>query len=158
MEEVGVRPIHIVVGLVLVVASLGIVRAEQAVKDSEMGLSRTSVFEAPAPEPFSYGKAFPGSGNTLPRAFPGAPPQIPHDIGMFTPVTAAKNACVACHDKPAMMGQKTAGAPTPMPASHYTDLRRAPGTVTGKLIGARFVCTQCHVPQADVKPLVDNTF
>jgi cytochrome c-type protein NapB len=146
------------ISAIVIIAGLGILRAEEAVKDTDLGLSKTSVFETPTPQPFSYGKAFPGTSNTLPRAYPGVPPQIPHDIEMFTPVTRANNACTACHDKPGMAGQKAPGAPTPMPASHYTDLRRAPDKVTGKLIGARFVCTLCHVPQAGVKPLVGNTF
>jgi cytochrome c-type protein NapB len=57
-----------------------------------------------------------------------------------------------------MWGKKAKGAPTPMPPSHYTDMRNAPGTVAGKLIGSRYVCTQCHAPQASVKPLVGKTF
>jgi cytochrome c-type protein NapB len=156
------------ISTIVIIAGLGILRAEEAVKDADLGLSKKGVFETPTPQPFSYGKAFPGTSKTLPRAYPGVPPQIPHDIEMFTPVTRAKNACTACHDKPGMAGQKAPGAPTPMPASHYTDtpmpashytdLRRAPDKVTGKLTGARFVCTLCHVPQAGVKPLVGNTF
>ena len=45
-----------------------------------------------------------------------------------------------------------------MPASHYTNLRTDPGTVTGQVIGARFTCTQCHAPQADNDPPVANTY
>jgi len=53
---------------------------------------------------------------------------------------------------------KKPGEPTPLPASHYTDLRNAPGKVGDTVTGARWVCTSCHVPQTDAKPLVGNRF
>ncbi|MGF1643901.1 MAG: nitrate reductase cytochrome c-type subunit, partial [Thiotrichales bacterium] len=57
--------------------------------------------------------------------------------------------------QPDKVGQKAAGEPTPLPASHYE-----PEKVNNELAldGRRFVCTQCHVPQAEVDPLVQNTF
>jgi cytochrome c-type protein NapB len=125
----------------------------KAIDDANMGLSKTSVFDTPTPEPFSYG----GSGEALPVAFAGAPPQIPHAIDNYLPLTTDSNQCMGCHDQPTMIGRKAKGMPTPMPQSHYTDLRRAPDKVSKKVIGSRFVCTQCHVPQADVSPLVENT-
>jgi cytochrome c-type protein NapB len=63
-----------------------------------------------------------------------------------------------CHDNQAMMGKKIKGQATSMPASHYTDHRADDGKMAKDLAGARYVCTQCHVPQANVKPLVTNTF
>lgn len=153
------KTIHILIGLVFLTTGLaGAYAGQQGVADKDLGLSKSTVFDTPSPEAFAYGEASPGSGNTLPRAYTGAPPQIPHNIQGFTPVTVRTNACVGCHNNPAMWGKKVKGVPTPMPPSHYTDTRNAPGNVTKKLIGARFVCTQCHVPQASVQPLVDNTF
>ena len=32
------------------------------------------------------------------------------------------------------------------------------GARLDKVAGTRYFCTQCHVPQADTKPLVGNTF
>jgi cytochrome c-type protein NapB len=148
--------IHILIGVTLV--TLGACAGQRGVADKDLGLSKSTVFDTPSPAAFAYGEALPGSGNTLPRAFSGAPPQIPHNIQGFIPVTVRSNACVGCHNNPAMWGKKVKGAPTPMPQSHYTDTRNAPENVTKKMIGARFVCTQCHVPQASVQPLVDNTF
>ena len=133
-------------------------QAGKPIKENSLGLSKTSVNDSPVSEKFSYSDKFPGTSEVLPRAFPGAPVQIPHNIEPFLPVTAKNNMCKTCHDKPAMWGKKVKGQPTAIPESHYTDLRFAPGKVTKKLIGARYVCTQCHVPQANVKPLVINTF
>ena len=125
----------------------------KAIEDANMGLSKTSVFDTPTPEPFSYGI----SAEVLMVSFEGAPPQIPHGIDNYLPLTTDNNQCLGCHDQPEMIGRKAKGMPTPMPKSHYTDLRRAPDKVSQKLIGSRFVCTLCHAPQADVSPLVENT-
>ena len=43
----------------------------------------------------------------------------------------------------------------PIPATHYLD---RDGTMRGDISPRRYFCTQCHVPQDEVKPLVDNTF
>jgi len=125
---------------------------------NDMGLSKTSVLEAPQPQPFSYPEQFPGTSNVLPRAYLNAPPQIPHDIESFLPVSKDHNMCLQCHNRPDQQGKVAEHQPTPIPASHYTDLRFAPDKVTHSLIGARYICTQCHVPQAQAKVLVNNTF
>ena len=73
-------------------------------------------------------------------------------------MTAKNNMCLSCHNQPALIDKpQPKGVATPMPKSHYIDTRRAPDKVTDKPSGARFICTQCHVPQAGVQPLVDNT-
>lgn len=134
------------------------VQAAPPVEAASLGLSKTGVSESPASEKFSYSKDFPGTSKLLPRAYLNAPPQIPHNIEPFLPVTAKNNSCKMCHHNPAMMGKKVKGQATAIPVSHYTDQRHTPGVVSKELIGARYVCTQCHVPQANVKPLVENTF
>lgn len=123
------------------------------VRDDAMGLSKTSVFDVPSPEAFAYSDKAPNKSGVLPRAYEGAPPQIPHTIGGLLPITADDNSCLSCHDKPALMGKKLKGMATSMPESHYTK-------VDGKWQrnNNRYVCTQCHVPQANVKELVGNTF
>jgi len=135
-----------------------IAQAEEGIKDSDMGLSKQSIFDVPTPERFNYQGVMPGNDPVYKRAYPGAPPQIPHNIELMTPVKATVNYCLSCHGHSAELSQPLQGKPTPMPASHYTDLRNAPDKVGKKLIGARYVCTQCHVPQADVAPLVKNKF
>lgn len=132
--------------------------AAQGIADKDLGLSKTDVNDSPAPDSFHYSDNFPGSSEVLPRAYPGAPPQIPHNIESFIPVTAKNNACKGCHDNQAMIGKKVKGVATAMPASHYTDQRDTSGKMGKELVGARYVCTQCHVPQANAKPLIENTF
>jgi cytochrome c-type protein NapB len=133
--------------------------AGEKVPADEMGLSKTSVFATPTPQAPTYPTSPPGTVEPLPRAFPDAPPQIPHEIATLLPITRANNACLQCHDKPYLIGQELPPTqPTPMPTSHYTDLRNNPDLVTGKVIGSRFVCSQCHAAQAEAPPLVENTF
>ena len=137
---------------------MSIAHAADGIAESDMGLSKASVFDVPTPAPFKYQGVMPGSGIVYKRAYPGAPPQIPHNIELMTPVKTMVNYCLSCHGRAEELSQPLQGKPTPIPASHYTDLRHAPGKVGSKVVGARYVCTQCHVPQADVDPLVKNKF
>jgi cytochrome c-type protein NapB len=123
--------------------------------DDQMGLSKTSVFDDPSPAVFDYPQTEPHEAQPLPRAWEGAPPQIPHTIDDFLPISAQKNRCSGCHEKPAMVGEKKIkGLPTPMPESHYVKAE------DGKLSrsGAHHTCTLCHTPQAEVNDLIGNTF
>ncbi len=127
--------------------------ADQPVPDDQLGLSKTSVYDVPDPQVFEYREADPFSGGTLPRAFLDAPPQVPHDIKDMVPITRDNNMCVACHQLPDRVGKrKVKGQPTPLPASHYVDVK------ANNMHMGRYNCTQCHTPQATVKPLVDNVF
>jgi len=132
------------IGCALILAASTAALAAQPIKPDSMGLSQGSVFDVPAPKVYTT---------------KGAPPQIPHDITDFLPITAESNMCIACHNQPDNWGKPRAqGTPTPIPQSHYTDLRNAPGKVTDHLINARYTCNQCHVPQLDATPLVENTY
>jgi cytochrome c-type protein NapB len=131
--------------------------ADEQMSADEMGLSKTSVFTVPTPEAPTYPTDLPGTAETLPRAYPSAPPQVPHEVKSLLPITRDNNACLQCHNRPYLIGQKIPQSqPTPIPKSHYKEID--PGQTTGEVSGARFVCTQCHAPQAEVKPLVANTF
>lgn len=150
--------------LALALAALsGNAQAAKPIADSQLGLSKTDVADSPAPLKFDYSENFPGIDDVLKRAYSGAPPQIPHSIEAFLPASKNRNMCKVCHDKRDTLGstgkaKKVKGQPTAIPASHYTDHRLDTGKIGKALVGARTVCTQCHVPQANVKPLVENTF
>jgi cytochrome c-type protein NapB len=148
--------------IVLGLACLGLVglstgHAGQGIEASSMGLDKSSVFAVPSPRPFEYPQGFPGRNQQQTPAFPGAPPQIPHVISPFLPVTIDHNLCVRCHDR-MNTGRSAESTATPMPVSHYIDERVAPDKVRQRIAGSRYICVQCHAPQANVKPLVGNTF
>jgi cytochrome c-type protein NapB len=129
--------------------------AEMTQTDDQMGLSKTSVYDDPSPDVFEYPATKPAAAIALPRAYSGAPPQVPHKVDSYLPITSRKNQCLTCHDDPGMIGKvRGKGIATPMPESHYHKADN--GNLT--FSDTRYVCVQCHTPQADVKDLVGNTF
>ncbi|HEX9799539.1 MAG TPA: nitrate reductase cytochrome c-type subunit [Thermoanaerobaculia bacterium] len=119
--------------------------------DAELSLYPGSVFTVPDPAGFAWNDSAPGDNERLARSFPLAPPRVPHGIAEFQPITLRSNACLDCH-------ALDAGADAPeLPASHRTDLRRAPESVTAAVAGARWLCLSCHVPTSDARPLRANS-
>lgn len=84
------------------------------------------------------------------RAYRQQPPLIPHKVDSYQ-ITPTDNACMRCHDWPGNIAVK---APK-VSETHYVDRQ---GTRLDKIAGTRYFCQQCHVPQADARPLVENTF
>jgi nitrate reductase (cytochrome), electron transfer subunit len=125
------------------------------VADRDLGLSRTSVFEAPAPPIFSDEASGPGEKPLPKRINKEYPPVIPHSLADCIPITQSSNLCVDCHG---VAGPKKKGEATPIPASHYVDLRRAPDKKGAQVSGARYVCLSCHVPRTDAPPAVGSTY
>ena len=128
--------------------------AQAPVPDTALGLAKGSVFDVPVPPPVPANVTGPGAGPLVPRAYPGAPPVIPHAIGDFLPITARENSCLDCHG----VKEKKPGEATPIPPSHYLDLRRAPDRAGDTVAGTRLVCTACHVERTGAPPLVGNSF
>ncbi len=125
------------------------------VKDSSLGLSKTSVFDVPSPPAYQAEDGAPGEHPLPPRISAEIPPTIPHAIADFLPITRDQNSCIDCHELP---GPKKKGEPTPLPRSHYVDWRHDQGKKLEKHAGARWICTACHVPRSDAKSLVANKF
>jgi cytochrome c-type protein NapB len=84
------------------------------------------------------------------RAFAMQPPTIPHRIDGYQ-LDKNANRCMACHARTRIEESKA----IPVSATHYMD---RDGTIRGDLSPRRYFCTQCHIPQDDVKPLVTNTY
>lgn len=84
------------------------------------------------------------------RAYRQQPPLIPHKIEGYQ-ITTDNNACMNCHDWP---GNTRVNAPK-ISETHYVDRQ---GVRLDKVAGTRYFCQQCHVPQADARPLVGNQF
>jgi len=125
--------------------------------DEGLGLRKGTLFnESSAQSPNTqYSDNAPGSGKKFERSFPLAPPMIPHNIQGFVPIKTGQNSCVGCH-MPA--NAKSVNA-TPIPKSHLSDLSSGKAIdLNGKLSNARFFCTQCHAPQANASPPVNNNF
>ena len=124
------------------------------VPDSEIGLAKGTVFETIVPPPMVENNVEPGDGTLVAPAYPGAPTPVPHDVRDLLPITWGENSCIDCHTE---YETKEPGEATPVPKSHYVDLRRARDAVQEEVVGARYVCTACHLQHADVAPLVGLT-
>ncbi len=160
--------------------------AGNSISEESLGLRKTNLYseDKVTPPPVKYTDAAPGTAKKFDRSYENAPPLIPHSVEGLLPITKNNNACLGCHMPDVA---KSMGA-TPIPPSHFTDFRPATSLKNGQLIKegktvgpngqlgnvgdikiakakklnhlypGRFNCTQCHVPQANIKPLVKNTF
>ena len=84
------------------------------------------------------------------RSWELQPPSIPHDIAKER-ITLTGNSCMKCHSKENHEKEKSPA----VSKSHYISRDRK---ALEKLSARRYFCKQCHVPQADVDPLIENTF
>jgi len=128
-----------------------------AIDETQLGLRKSSLEEETPPPPVEYIKAPPGQSKRFERAYQNAPPLIPHSVEGLLPITKDQNACLNCHDPKVA---KSMGA-TPLPPTHFIDFGKLPEGKIVKLENidpARWNCVQCHVPQTNAKPLVENTF
>ena len=84
------------------------------------------------------------------RNYPEQPPLIPHAIEGYQ-VDLNGNKCLSCHAR-----ARTGESQAPMVSiTHFMD---RDGQFLASVSPRRFFCTQCHVPQQEVKPPVTNDF
>jgi cytochrome c-type protein NapB len=125
-----------------------------AVPAADLGLQKGPVLEAPVPPKLAVNDSAPGAVPLPKPSYPGVSPLIPHGIDGMVPITPKENACLACHG----VAAKEKGGPTPVPRSHYVDLRNAPDKAGAKVSDTRYVCVSCHVESTGARPLVRNDF
>ena len=78
------------------------------------------------------------------------PPLIPHQIENYR-INRNHNKCLSCHS---WVHYKQANA-TKISQTHFES---RDGAIMANVSARRYFCTQCHVPQANATPLVENTF
>ena len=84
------------------------------------------------------------------RSYKEQPPMIPHAVEKYE-ISLSLNGCLKCHSEETYQAEK---APK-LGDSHYLD---RDGKTLDRLSMRRYFCTQCHAPQLDGAPLVDNAF
>ena len=84
------------------------------------------------------------------RNWPEQPPTIPHSIRGYQ-VDRNFNQCLTCHSRSRSV---QSGAPM-VSITHYWDRDHQPLAAVSP---RRYFCTQCHVPQHDIAPVIRNTF
>jgi len=123
------------------------------VSDSEIGLAAGTAFEQPAQAPIAFNSVDPGESEIRSRPNSEFPPVIPHSVEDIDPISRTENPCMDCHGPEAAI---YSDAPA-VPPSHQVDLRRSPDSQGDEVVGARWVCTSCHVAQTDEAALVNNS-
>ncbi|QBF26885.1 cytochrome C [Pseudomonas tructae] len=84
------------------------------------------------------------------RNYPDQPPTIPHTIRGYQ-IDINGNKCLSCHSR-----ANSARSQAPMISiTHYMD---RDGQTLAAVSPRRYFCTQCHVAQKEVQPLVGNSF
>lgn len=84
------------------------------------------------------------------RSYKLQPPVIPHKIDKEK-INLKMNTCMKCHSEKTYEKKK---APK-IGDSHYV---ARDGKVLETLSSRRYFCSQCHAPQVNADPLVENTF
>lgn len=113
------------------------------------GADVAAVDQAPDAKKYLGGK--PGGQEKVARTFTSQPPVIPHAVENFDEITLEENQCLTCHSAANYQKKK---APK-IGDSHFRDRE---GKVLPEASAARHNCVQCHVPQVDAPPLVENDF
>jgi cytochrome c-type protein NapB len=84
------------------------------------------------------------------RNYPEQPPLIPHSTEGYE-VSIRGNKCLSCHAR-----SRTRESQAPMVSiTHFSD---RDGQFLASISPRRYFCTQCHVPQHNVKVPVANDF
>jgi len=84
------------------------------------------------------------------RDFVQQPPLIPHKTKGYK-INMKFNKCLTCHS---WSNYRKSGA-TKISQTHFSG---RDGQAMSNVAPRRYFCNQCHVPQADAKPLVENSF
>jgi cytochrome c-type protein NapB len=85
-----------------------------------------------------------------PRNYPEQPPVIPHSTEGYE-ISAKANKCLSCHAR-----TRVRESQAPMVSiTHFADRE---GQFLASISPRRYFCTQCHVPQHNVRAPIENDF
>jgi len=85
-----------------------------------------------------------------PRNYPEQPPVIPHSTEGYE-VSINANKCLSCHARTRVQESQ---APM-ISITHFIDRE---GQFLASISPRRYFCTECHVPQHNVRPPIENDF
>ncbi len=95
-------------------------------------------------------KKYPKDGIPIARDYVQQPPLVPHAIARYK-INIKSNKCLGCHS---WKNYREFDA-TKISQTHFEDRE---DNVLANVSARRYFCTQCHVPQVNAKPLVENEF
>lgn len=132
--------------LALLGTGMGMPLAAQAEEVASLRGSLALDEPATVPEQKRWNK----DGEPLDRAYMQQPPLIPHQIKGYR-INIKYNKCLTCHS---WANARAMGAPR-ISQTHFED---RDGNSLANVSPRRYFCNQCHVPQVNAQPLVENTF
>jgi len=159
---------------------------KKGVTEEAMSYRNTNLYkeDKTIPPEVKFNAPMPGQSQRIARSYVNAPPLIPHNVDGLLPIKKDNNQCLGCHMPSVAKG---AGA-IAIPPSHFINYRPTTVYKNGELVKegktvglkgelgnvgdiklakvkklkhlyqGRFNCSQCHVPQANTRPLVKNNF
>ncbi|MFL1800946.1 nitrate reductase cytochrome c-type subunit [Plesiomonas shigelloides] len=128
-------------GLVAVVASLM----------ANVSLANVDLTQSPEVSGTAEGQVrMPKQQERMALNYVNQPPLIPHSIDGYQ-ISKNTNRCLQCHG---VENYRATGAMRVSP-THFID---ASGKMLGQVAPNRYFCLQCHVPQTDAAPIIDNSF
>jgi cytochrome c-type protein NapB len=114
-----------------------------------------------------YPESEAGESKRIDRAFPDAPPQIPHTVVDMLPITSDDNECIECHHPDNAVSKSD----LPLPKSHFSRAVMGSGAKGDQMVwvvkgyedvkdvvGTRYNCTMCHTAQATNVDTPDTSF
>jgi len=120
----------------------------QSIAGNVSSLRGESSIDADSSAPVS--KKYNKDNEPIARDYVQQPPLIPHKIDNYR-VNLKSNKCMSCHS---WSNYRKAKA-TKISQTHFEDRDEH---VLANVSARRYFCTQCHVPQVDAQPLVENKF
>jgi len=95
-------------------------------------------------------KKYAKDNEPIARDYVQQPPLIPHKIKNYR-INLKSNKCMSCHS---WSNYREANA-TKISQTHFESRDK---NVLANVSARRYFCTQCHVPQVNAQPLVENRF
>jgi cytochrome c-type protein NapB len=95
-------------------------------------------------------KQLPADRLPIKRNYFQQPPLVPHRVREYK-ITRNNNKCLSCHS----WKNHEKSRATKISQTHFADRN---GNAQSTVAARRYFCNQCHVPQVNAKPLVENGF
>lgn len=138
------KPVELLILATVILLSSGTIYSQEDVKS----LRGINPVEEVSMKPDS--KRWEPDSAPIARDFIQQPPLIPHSTKGYQ-INLKFNKCLTCHS---WANYEESGA-TKISQTHFLN---AEGVEMANVNARRYFCTQCHVPQRDVAPLVENEF
>ena len=132
--------------IVILLATAGI--SMQAISETVSSLRGVNDIDQDSAAPTA--KKYNKDNEPIARDYVQQPPLIPHKIKNYR-INLKSNKCMSCHS---WSNYREANA-TKISQTHFESRDK---NVLANVSARRYFCTQCHVPQVNAQPLVENSF